>query len=477
MKILPAILLLGFCLFAAQTVAADQIVGQIVPGIYRLESNPPQKTMPPSPGVVYTEHFEHAIPQAAKVRYAVVARGPDKENFRLIFLADRNYRYDNTRADSANNLRSIAYASDNMSDSVFRHTDQITGPVFQWTRKAGPRSYLDNGTVAQWTKASFTIRWPDQKKLIRTETVPPEHKPTDEETGMCALGVCKPEAYGSVIQHFDVTHFADRFVLEVPRDYRDILPLAKTVPFYARADRASPQGKVEADSFVALLSESAEWAEVERFTPDSQHLHGWINRDDLEDVRWIEQKATTKAFRFRAAYPVATDKKWHDQDQDGAVAIEVLDRATGKRVQIIRDFYSSPMDGPSDEALRVIDANFDGQPDLVIAGHDGGAGPNSADNFFLFDPSSRTFRFEQELSDLTQTNVDPKNRTITSAERASCCDHLSTTWRYIGGKLTQVATWEEAITADGNWVETTNCRLVHGKMRCRITRERVNVEP
>jgi hypothetical protein len=39
-------------------------------------------------------------------------------------------------------------------------------------------------------------------------------------------------------------------------------------------------------------------------------------------------------------------------------------------------------------------------------GYSGGAGPNSTDNFFLFDPAANQFIFDKELSTLTQTSID-----------------------------------------------------------------------
>ena len=87
-------------------------------------------------------------------------------------------------------------------------------------------------------------------------------------------------------------------------------------------------------------------------------------------------------------------------------------------------------DGP----VGIFDAHFDGYPDLVIPFADGGAGPNSADNFYLFNPQRHQFELNQQLSDLTQVGFH-SNGTISSAARGSCCQHSAATYRFYGKKL------------------------------------------
>ena len=461
--------LLASAFLSMQALAADQII----PGIYQLKPNPSTTTGPvtTADGVV-VEHFEQAVPQAAEVRYAVVARRPSGEfgetnEYLLLFLTYKILCHtDNCYGtDSVYNL-CIAYAT----------LHDIDNKPFCSIRNEGGNRF---SPTFHWEGASFIIRWPDQKKLVPTEYIPPQRKPTPEETFLCAASNgCSLEAFGGYSDYYDITHYTDRFVLKKSRDYRDILHLDKAVPFYKSSDRSSlKQGDVESGTYVAILSQGGEWFEVDRFSPDGQTVRGWINRDDLEgDVHWVEQKVSSESFRFRVAYSTVKSDIQNDPGLTGAVAIEVLDSATGKRVQVIRDFYSEPISASADvlaDALGVIDANFDGYPDLTIAGSGGGAGPNFSTNFFLFDPASGSFRFDQELSELSQPSVNTKDRTISSAGRDGCCRHSSTTYRYVRNKLTKIAEVETRWTEDlnGQWLETTNCHLVRGRMRCRTTRE------
>jgi hypothetical protein len=390
----------------------------------------------------------------AQVRYALVAQAGDGRGYRLVFLVDRAHQYDDY-----GNLLPVAYAKDIWVDK-FRHIDMEGSPTFAWTN------------------AAFDVRLPDVSQQTRQEFIPPTRKPTEQENLGCAIaGACVPEAFGAVVNYYDLTHYLSRFVLEMAREYRDIIYLEKAVPLYGQADRLAPEGEITAGSFVAVLTEGVDWMEVEQVSWEGHSTRGWVNRDDFVEMRWVEQQADTEAFRFRVAYPSSPEGAYQDPDERAdPIAIEVLDRATGQRVQVIRDFYSESRYRPGDEAaLTVMDANFDGWPDLSIPASDGGAGPNSSDNFFLFDPQSGTFVYNEELSNLTQTFFNTEQQTIGSAARGSCCDHSASTWRFIDGQLTEVANWHEFLTwdADDNdqeWMETSTCELVESEMRCETTR-------
>ena len=155
------------------------------------------------------------------------------------------------------------------------------------------------------------------------------------------------------------------------------------------------------------------------------------------------------------------------EDPPNPMAIEVLDKASGQRVQLIRGFESSlPFKSDQSKLITVHDANFDGHPDISMLAFGGGAGPNYTRNFFLFNPKTAQFEFNEELSNLSQVGIDKKNKTVTSAERISCCQHVSETYRYVNGKLVTVAYWDQHMSEDGKSIEET-CRLVRGKFHCK----------
>jgi hypothetical protein len=178
----------------------------------------------------------------------------------------------------------------------------------------------------------------------------------------------------------------------------------------------------------------------------------------------VVQAATTPQSTFRAGV---------EQGEEGArlTAIEVLDARTGQRRQVLRDFEADPIrDG--DALLQTVDANFDGHLDLLAPGMSGGAGPNSTSNVFLFDPASGAFVYAAALSALPQLSINAHDRTLTSASRGGCCSHAAETYRYRDGALQQVGSWEETLSADGEYVETTRGTWRNGRMQYRTTRTR-----
>lgn len=75
--------------------------------------------------------------------------------------------------------------------------------------------------------------------------------------------------------------------------------------------------------------------------------------------------------------------------------------------------------------------------------------------------------FEPTLSSLPQLDIDPATRTLTSASRGGCCAHATETYRYVDGKLQQVASWEESLSPDGEHLQTTEGTLRNGTMKYR----------
>jgi hypothetical protein len=60
--------------------------------------------------------------------------------------------------------------------------------------------------------------------------------------------------------------------------------------------------------------------------------------------------------------------------------------------------------------LDEIDVNFDRYVDLEIFSHDGGAGPNYGNNYYIFNPRTGLFDFNGQLSALSQPSISSKNK-------------------------------------------------------------------
>lgn len=88
----------------------------------------------------------------------------------------------------------------------------------------------------------------------------------------------------------------------------------------------------------------------------------------------------------------------------------------------------------------LVDANFDGFPDLTIA-LSLPAGPNIPYQTWLFDPRTQRFVDAPEtLQGITSPEFDKTFKTIVSQWRNGCCEHGVTTYRWDGTQLKKAAT-------------------------------------
>ena len=265
------------------------------------------------------------------------------------------------------------------------------------------------------------------------------------------------------------------FALQQARPYRTLLVVeADKAPFYAAPDtaRRSPEGVV-AGQYVAILGETPAWYEAETMSPTGTRRHGWLWKPDLEKRVWVNQQAKTADFRFQVAYRDTLADA--DHERSTARAIRVISRQTGRVQQVIDSVAQDrSWDGYKDN-ISVPDCNFDGYPDLMLFAHDGGAGPNIGYSFYLYDPATRQFVFDADLSDLILPEIDPRTQTVSSYSRNSCCSHTSEQYRYLNGQLTLVASHDETMSASNfDVMVVTDGQLVQGKWREKTRTYRLN---
>jgi hypothetical protein len=186
--------------------------------------------------------------------------------------------------------------------------------------------------------------------------------------------------------------------------------------------------------------------------------------DEAAEKIWVEQHAKTADFAFLVQLT-------QYDELHAPHAIKVVERKTGTLVQLIDNADGIEMSREPANFLHAVDVNADGHPDLRLAVNNGGAGPNSMDNFYLFDPATRQFIFHAGLSDLSQVSIGP-NGTITSSSRGGCCHHGSETYRIIRGRLVQLSSRAESLAPDGKWITLSIGTLRAGKMRYTSSRRR-----
>lgn len=239
--------------------------------------------------------------------------------------------------------------------------------------------------------------------------------------------------------------------------FKDFISFETKVPLYQIPDLKSKQVTTAAsEEYLPVLKDSGNWEfvmkpvvkrdtnvyysedfGVKKGLPDLEMIPGWIFKPDLY-YPWVKQKQMTKDFRFEVSGKQSEDSYG---DTNGSVdAIKIINRKTGA-IQVIEagtDLLSS-----MDNVVQVQDCNFDGYPDFWIPAFNGGAGPNYTNYFYLYNPKSGKFEFNEPLSDLEQVDVDSKSKTISSAFRDGCCHHGGATYGFVNNRLDTLSTWDD----------------------------------
>lgn len=181
---------------------------------------------------------------------------------------------------------------------------------------------------------------------------------------------------------------------------------------------------------------------------------------------WIAQDFTTSKFTFSVLV------SQQDETHFAVSTVRITDQKSGKLLQEISEIGGFSMWIEPTKIVQIFDVNRDGYPDFSVPFADGGAGPNSTKNFYLFDPQQNRFEINQQLSDLSDVSLNADG-TITSSYRVSCCEYQIDTYRFIRNKLTKVGYWNEHLTYDGKWIETSTSKLVHNKWHSKTTKKPV----
>ncbi|WOE76274.1 lysozyme inhibitor LprI family protein [Alterisphingorhabdus coralli] len=92
--------------------------------------------------------------------------------------------------------------------------------------------------------------------------------------------------------------------------------------------------------------------------------------------------------------------------------------------------------GSLEHALRLMDIDFDGYPDLQLWNATS-AGPNMGYRYFLYRPETKRFAaadIEDQLSGF-EVFPDPESKTIAVTGRVSCCQWANTRYQWVGDAL------------------------------------------
>ncbi len=248
------------------------------------------------------------------------------------------------------------------------------------------------------------------------------------------------------------TTATSRFVLAEARSYVDFVRAQRHTDFYDRPDLSRRTGAyVVADDYLAVLQRASDWLLVDFMAPRGD-TRGWVKREDLARGRWVPQKASTPRFTFAVACTTAPGP---NLPLTGVDAVQVFERASGRRVQALYD-YGAFGRMPCDEMVHAVDANFDGYPDMAIFAQDGGAGPNFSNNYYLFEPRTGLFVYHEDLSNLTQPEIDPTKKEVRSASRNGAMEH---------GKAATAGSADTLSSSRGPWRRAASSRMISAPAR------------
>lgn len=245
-----------------------------------------------------------------------------------------------------------------------------------------------------------------------------------------------------------------------------------------------PYGYVVPGDYVMVLADSTdEWLHGDYVATNGKVTSGWLKRDRMPVAEWVPQTVTTDRFRFELDCR-GTDEYGKplpaDATEDGRFeyfGLRVRDRRSGRVVQRLLGL-SGQERGSCKDVVSVADWNFDGYPDVTLASHDGGAGPNYGFDFFFWNPRAEHFGYDAVFSAECQPNLDVAKREVSFAFRDGCCSHASKVYRVVNGTLRLVKEWQlRTDTNDPNYEVESSRTFENGKWRERKRRFREKQTP
>lgn len=172
----------------------------------------------------------------------------------------------------------------------------------------------------------------------------------------------------------------------------------------------------------------------------------------------------TCRFRINATLPPFSFEFAGKEDNTfGEVA--VTEGTSGRIVQTIENTTEAGSIAPAkaDSVLAVVDANFDGYGDLQILTNCGATG-NCSYNFYLYDPQTSQFVYNDFLSKLGTPRVDATKKQVLTGWNSSAGDWQSEAYRYQDGQYIlihrEISEWDRK----SDIVTVSTYELRNGKM-------------
>lgn len=253
---------------------------------------------------------------------------------------------------------------------------------------------------------------------------------------------------------FSTKQLVGSFTLNEAKNYKAILSIQKEVVFNLKNRNLT----LLPGDFLAITSQNKEWYFGDYIKKDGSTINGKIFKENLiPDL--LKKTMYLNGLKFDIYYILFNTDSY--SSENGTVDFIKIYNQKGKKIQVIEN---AGLVNDKNNLVVFDDVNFDGYKDLVVFSHDGGAGPNNGNNYYIYDPKAHQFIFNQEISNLTQTQIDPKHKTVLSAWRDGAARHGYEKYKWIKGKFTQVE-YYETYYLNTNYVEETHKFLRNGTMK------------
>jgi hypothetical protein len=145
--------------------------------------------------------------------------------------------------------------------------------------------------------------------------------------------------------------------------------------------------------------------------------------------------------------------------------LEISEGTSGKITQTIENQTDAGAIAPAPAAavLAVVDANFDGYGDLQILDNCGATG-NCSYNFYLYDPMTKQFVYNDFLSKLGTPSFDSAKKQVTTSWNMSAGDWQNETYQYQEGRYTLIHRETSEWDRKSDVITVKTYELRNGKM-------------
>ncbi len=240
--------------------------------------------------------------------------------------------------------------------------------------------------------------------------------------------------------------------LKTKKPYVEVVVFPRDTKFYFSEKDESREKILNEGDFIAVTHESPEWLHGDHIDVNGNITSGKIFIDDL-----TEGETST-----RIVNGVTLNIKYIPPDTMSYSELgQIIRIKTYYENQLLQVIKESEMIRDDTELICTPDINFDGYPDLMIPGDYIGT-VNYSNLYYVFDPETKLFHYNETLSGLSQPDIDATSKTITSAWRGGGGMYGTAVYVWRNGEV-KIQEQTDILYIDDNEVEITETHYKNGQ--------------